>query len=449
MSSDDVYSRRAFLQITAAAAVLPWSAGASTGEPPNVILMMADDLGWGDAGYQGHPHLKTPCLDQMASNGLVFDRFYSASPVCSPTRGSCLTGRHPFRYGILGANSGDYDEPSRFGLPREEITLAEALKDAGYATGHFGKWHLGDLSGENACAPGHHGFDTWFSTVRKVPTLDPFGYFDENGPVRETFRGDDSRVIVDRALPFIQTQAEAQRPFLAVIWFHTPHHPVFSDPQYRSLYPDASEGEQHYWGAVSAMDAQIGRLRASLGAWGALENTMLWFCSDNGPAANYPGVSGGLRGGKGTLWEGGVRVPGLLEWPAVVKSPARVDLPVSTSDYFPTMLEAVGAPAPDRVLDGISLMPVLRGISRGSREEIQPRPPLYFEHANSVAMINGNQKLVAEVDGDALKLPRLYPSMREVDAEAQTSGPEVDRWLEQLRQWRASVKRSREGADYA
>ncbi|MEN6605480.1 MAG: sulfatase-like hydrolase/transferase, partial [Bryobacteraceae bacterium] len=134
---------------------------------------MADDQGWGDAGYNGHRILKTPCLDEMASAAVRFDRFYSGAPVCSPTRGSCLTGRHPYRYGIFFANAGGPGQASDYTLPEREITLAEVLGPLGYRTGHFGKWHLGDFEGPRKASPSDAGFHEWFSTVRKVPTVDP------------------------------------------------------------------------------------------------------------------------------------------------------------------------------------------------------------------------------------------------------------------------------------
>ena len=260
-------------------------------EKPNVILLMADDMGWGDTGYNGNEVIKTPNLDQMAADGLRFDRFYSGSAVCSPTRASVLTGRNPFRMGVFSANKGI--------LRPEEITIAEALKDFGYSTGHFGKWHLGTLTDEikdaNRGRPGNtkefnppslHGFDVNFSTESKVPTWDPmlsprdsknpdnnasfepYGthYWDENGNiVTENLEGDDSRVIMDRVLPFIQGNVKKGNPFFAVVWFHTPHKPVVAGPEYRAMYSQYNESMQHYAGSITALDEQIGRLRDFLG----------------------------------------------------------------------------------------------------------------------------------------------------------------------------------------
>lgn len=204
---------------------------------PNVILCMTDDQGWGDVGYNGHPVLRTPFLDQMSEEGLRFERFYASSPVCSPTRGSCLTGRHPYRYGVTHANVGH--------LKPQEITLAEVLQRQDYATGHFGKWHLGTLTTElkdaNRGRPGmtrdysppwQNGFDVCFSTESKVPTswtpaaYSNFGTYYWNGPGNRVpateITGDDSVLVMNQVLPFVRDAAQANRPFLAVIWFHAP-----------------------------------------------------------------------------------------------------------------------------------------------------------------------------------------------------------------------------------
>ncbi|MHC4908807.1 MAG: sulfatase family protein, partial [Planctomycetota bacterium] len=267
---------------------------------PNVILVMADDLGWGDTSCNGHPVLKTPHIDALARDGVVFERFYAQSPVCSPTRASCLTGLHPYRVGIRGANQGH--------LPADAVTLQSLLKARGYRTGHFGKWHLGTLTttvkesnrgGPRGAAhyapPWERDFDACFSTEAKVPTYDPmvhpetgapYGTHFWTGPGKraiENLEGDDSRVIMDRAVPFIERSVENDRPFLAVIWFHTPHLPLKAGESDRAPFASEAIERQHYFGAVAAMDAQIGRLRARLGELGIADDTIIWFCSDNGP----------------------------------------------------------------------------------------------------------------------------------------------------------------------
>jgi arylsulfatase A-like enzyme len=355
-------------------------------QKPNIILCMSDDQGWGDVGYNGHPHLKTPHLDNMSEEGVTFTRFYSAAAMCSPTRGSCLTGRNPYRFGVTFAMKGML-EPT-------EIPIMSILRKQGYATGHFGKWHLGTMNktmgdqkrwGAYArdpvryyCPPWERDVDVCFVTESKVPTWDPmvdpksggkYGneYFTDQGRVEtENLEGCDSRVLMDRAIPFIQDAAKNNTPFLAVIWFHTPHAPVIAGGKYRKMYAGRPENEQQYFGSITAMDDQIGRLRAELDTLGIAENTMLWFCSDNGPSMQKEspraGSAKGLSGVKLSIREGGIRVPCVMVWPNKVKQSICVDAPCVTSDYFPTILDALDLPLPaDRAYDGISLIPFITG----------------------------------------------------------------------------------------
>lgn len=365
---------------------------------PNIVLMMADDQGWGDVGYNGHPELKTPHLDRMAREGVTFTRFYSANAMCSPTRGSVYTGRHPYRYGITFAMKGM--------LEPFEIPISTILKNAGYSTGHFGKWHMGTLSqkkpdqkrwgafGSNPkryyCPPWDRDVDVCFVTESKVPTWDPMvdpgrfkrgvdnplpdsatakAYGNEyfTGPdqkAKDNLEGDDSRVMMDRAIPFIRNAVKKERPFLAVIWFHTPHSPVVAGPKHRAMYKDLSIEKQHYYGCVTAMDEQVGRLRDELKKLNVADDTMVWYCSDNGPARQGSprqlGTAKNLSGYKLSLREGGIRVPGLLVWPDRFPQPKTVDTPCVTTDYFPTILAALNIPLPeDRPYDGRNILPLI------------------------------------------------------------------------------------------
>lgn len=327
---------------------------------PNVVLVMADDQGWGDTGYNGHPELKTPNLDQLAAEGVRLDRFYTAHFNCSPTRASVMTGRHPHRMGTFGPGS-----PIR----AQELTIAQVLQGAGYATGHFGKWHLNGKNGDkdtkslpgrailadDPLSPGKLGFDEWVSADNFFD-LDPV--LGRQG-VPEKFRGESSDLVTDLALAFIEKQAGAGKPFLAVVWFGSPHVPHEALPADKALYASLPEGEQNYYGELTAVDRSVGRLRAALRESKVADNTLLWYCSDNGGAAG-PKSTGGLRGSKGTLWEGGVRVPGLVAWPARIPQPFSSEVPSSTLDIFPTILAAVGVEPEHPVLprDGINLLPL-------------------------------------------------------------------------------------------
>lgn len=317
-------------------------------EPPNVILVMADDQGWGDMAYTGHPHVKTPHFDEMARTGVRFDRFYAAAPVCSPTRGSVLTGRTPNRYGAFS-----WGHPIR----PQELTLAQALKSAGYRTGHFGKWHLGSVQRASPVNPGACGFDEWVSSPNFFD-LDPI--LSDRGKA-VPFKGESSEITVDLTLKFIRDCAKQQQRFLAVVWFGSPHSPHEALEQDRALYAGQPHAQQNFLAEITAMDRAVGRLRDELRALGLRDNTLLWYCSDNG-ALPKVGSSGGRRGNKGSIYEGGLLVPALLEWPAQIKSPRVISSAAVTSDIYPTVLEIAGVkPARQPVLDGVSLWPVLKG----------------------------------------------------------------------------------------
>ncbi len=315
---------------------------------PNFVLCMADDQGWGDVAYNGHPRIKTPTLDAMAASGLRFTRFYAAAPVCSPTRGSVLTGRHPNRFACFSWG---------YTLRPQEVTIAEALKGAGYATGHFGKWHLGSLRRDSPVCPGNSGFDEWMSSPNFYEN-DP--WMCHNGKVIQT-HGESSHVTVEAALKFIRQAAGRKQPFLAVIWFGSPHSPHVAAPENREPYKDLPPKLQHYLGEITGIDRAMRLLRQGLRDCGVAANTLVWYTSDNG--ARKPGSTGGLRGQKGSIWEGGLRVPGIIEWPARVTSPRRIDLPCGTVDIFPTLLEIAGVKTAVQhgPLDGVSLVPAIEG----------------------------------------------------------------------------------------
>jgi arylsulfatase A-like enzyme len=456
--------------VLAAACLITLAVVEAPGAQPNVILCMSDDQGWGDTGYNGHPHLKTPHLDRMAAEGVSFTRFYSAAAMCSPTRGSCYTGRNPYRFGITFAMKGR--------LESSEVPITTVLKERGYATGHFGKWHLGTLTRKRGdqkrwgafaskperyyCPPWDRDVDVSFVTESKVPTWDPLV---DPGPVKgkrkapaeappkpygndyfvgpgetatENMRGDDSRVIMDRALPFIRGAIGRKRPFLAVVWFHTPHSPVVGGPKYRQMYADQPEHARHYYACITAMDEQIGRLRAELKRLRVGGNTMLWFCSDNGPARQgsprHVGSNGGLSGYKLSIREGGIRVPGLLVWSDVVKKPRTVSAPCVTSDYFPTILDALGIPLPtDRVYDGISLLPLIRG-----ERELRGSPIGFLNSNGSEAVwMEDRYKLIS-----TRKRVQLYDIPADAAERRDLAGklPEVRARMEDaLAAWKAGV----------
>lgn len=393
----------------------------------NFIYVMCDDLGYGDTGFNGSKIIKTPHLDNLAREGAVFSQFYSGAPVCSPTRGTCLTGRHHFRYGITHANDGI--------LPKEEITVQQILKEEGYATGHFGKWHLGTLTndildgrrgGRNHtdlyAPPWERDFDVCFSTEVAVPLWnEPANagisdhhrgkYWLGEGEVEtENLDGDDSRIIMDRALPFIENAVKNNQPFIAVIWFHAPHAPVVAGPKYREMYKEYPENMQHYFGCITAMDEQVGRLNDALKELGIEDNTCLWFCSDNGPEGDGSntnrncGSTGGLKGRKRSLFNGGINVPSIVKWPKYVQPETRYDFPASTLDYLPTLIEEIGYTMPDqRPVDGVSLISLLK-----EEETNRPKPiPFRFVDRRdkmfdspTFVLIDNDYKILTNMNSD-------------------------------------------------
>ncbi|MBI5692144.1 MAG: sulfatase-like hydrolase/transferase [Verrucomicrobia bacterium] len=438
---------------------------ASAGAPPvrpNIVLIMADDQGWGDTGYNGHPDLRTPQLDELARSGLRFDRFYAAHFNCSPTRGSVLTGRHPNRYGTFSPGA-----PIR----AQEMTVARVLQSAGYATGHFGKWHLNGRNGDrnttegngrailasDPLSPGRLGFDEWVSADN---------FFDLNPVlgrqgVPEKFHGDGSDITTGEALRFIRRQAAAGKPFLSVVWFGSPHVPHEALPADKAPYRTLSEREQNYYGEIAAIDRSVGRLRATLRELKIAEHTLLWYCSDNGGHAG-PKSTGHLRGEKGTMWEGGLRVPGIVEWPARIPQPFVSGTPCSTLDIYPTVLAATGVLAQDQIepLDGINLLPLF---DRQTDTRAKPMP--FWNRAGRqpghAAWLDWPYKLHTDAiegrDRSGRKglvshpVPLLYDVAKDpketTDLAAQQ--PErVARMLAALEAWKASVERSLSGADY-
>lgn len=343
-----------------------------TPELPNIILLMGDDHGWDETAYNGHPHLKTPVLDQMAVRGLRLDRFYAASPVCSPTRGSVITGRHPNRYGTFSAG---------WSLRPEEIGIAQVMKEAGYAAGHFGKWHLGPVKAASPTNPGAMGFDEWVSHDNFFEMNPPLS---RNGSAPEQFEGESSAVVMEEAIKFIDKARENKQPFFVVIWFGSPHEPYSGLPEDLALYDDLPleyqersvrltsnetglpverpqrEVLRERFAEITAMDRSIGHLRDYLGEQKIRDNTLLWYFGDNG-TPQEANATVPFRGQKAQVYEGGLRVPSVVEWPEGIPNPMVSDVNTVSSDVFPTLCELVGANLPDRPMDGISLLPLLNG----------------------------------------------------------------------------------------
>lgn len=447
---------------------------------------MCDDLGWGDVGFNGNKVIQTPNLDRLAKQGMIFSRFYSAGSVCSPTRASVLTGRNPFRMGITHANSGH--------LKDQEITLPELLRQKGYLNGHFGKWHLGSLTTmlddsnrgtprdySHYSLPSHHGYDSWFCTESKVPTWDPlfkptsfdtargeslrygwaameteddprkiesYGTYYWDGPeqmVLKNVQGDDSRMIIDRVIPFAHDAHQAAKPFFATIWFHTPHLPLVTSKAYRDLYAGYSHQEQLLYAAITAMDDQVGRLWAALETMGIADNTMLWFCSDNGPEVRTPGSAGPFRARKRSLYEGGVRVPGFVVWPEQIESGRESNVPAVTSDYLPTILSYLSMPYPDadRPIDGVNLQAILDG-----KQALRDSPIGFQYPRGRISWVTDRYKLVRDAEEKPFELYDLLADPME-QQNIISKHPDLAKQMEsELMTWKASCEASEKEVDY-
>ena len=486
--------------LASVAAIFLMATAGAAAELPNVILLMGDDHGWDETGYNGHPHLKTPALDQMAASGLRLDNFYSAHPSCSPTRGSVITGRHPNRYGTFAPN---------YSIRPDETGIAQILGDAGYTSAHFGKWHLGPVKSDSPTNPGAFGFDTWLSHDNFFE-LDP--EFSLNGQPPEKFEGESSEILIDQTIRFIKKANATKKPYFIVVWFGSPHEPYAGTPEdlklyqhLRNLYPDQTvrltsietgKGTtrplgpvlQERYAEITAMDRSIGQLRNWLRDQNQHQNTLLWYCGDNGtPSGGI--VTSPFRGQKGNMYEGGIRVPGLIEWPARIAEPMNSQVNTVTSDILPTLCALTDQPLPKRPLDGINLVPLLDGeMSRrdapiffwsfgntrhdGSKPYIAPQlqegtTPLVkmmagkytrtfrnFHHpeitaadyAGSRVMLDNQYKLI--VSNKSTQLFDLSTDPAEKTNLAESSAAVTKRMQRDLRSWQDSVLESLTGADY-
>ena len=338
---------------------------------PNVVLMLADDLGAGDLGCYGSPETSTPNLDRLAATGMRFTDFYAASGVCSPSRAATLTGRFSVRAGVYSWIAPQH----KMRLRRDEYTIAEALQSSGYATAHIGKWHLGyDLveGSGNGPNPGDHGFDYWMATGNNAsPSHHRPKNFVRNGEAMGEIDGYSCQIVVDEALTWLNQDRPTEEPFFLNLWFHEPHQPVAAPEALNDRHPDVRQPA--YYGSIENMDAAVGRLLDYLDERGLRGQTLLLFASDNGSYRTDRRNNRGLTGRKTQLWEGGIREPALANWPGVIP-PGRVDAtPAGLVDYFPTILDVAGVSLPtDRVLDGVSLVPLLKG------GRINRTKPLYW-----------------------------------------------------------------------
>ena len=453
---------------------------------PNVVLVMADDMGWAQTGYYGYPIMKTPNLDDMAKNGLRMDRFYAGAPSCTPTRASVMTGRTNDRTGAFRVGHG---------INNQEKMLSTAFREAGYATGHFGKWHLNQvrhdghpLPADDPQNPGVLGFDYWLSASGfDYPEFE----LSRNGK-RETFKGYGPEVIVDEAVQYIGKQVAQKKPVFIVIWYSAPHGPwAAAEEDIKPFLGKVNRTSANMMGEIVAIDRSIGHLRQGLKDLGIADNTLVWFTSDNGgtPDADThvvqkgeervitnpsdcgdhidpnlssfdartlhncwlgvdPDSTGHLRGFKKDFYEGGLREPTVVEWPAGIK-PRVSNFPSGTVDIFPTLIDIAGLDADsiNKVHDGISLAEVFK------KEPVRREQPLGFRASGGWMWLDNDWKIVKNADyiGGEEYPYELYNVIGDPSEEQNLidTYPEIaERMYEQYRKWSLSVSRSALGADY-
>ena len=383
----------AFLLMLLPAALLARAEASQMKPRPNVVVLLSDDLGYGDIGCYLGP-VKTPTLDGLAAQGVRFTDFYSGAAVCSPSRATLLTGRHHIRAGVY---SWIENESNRSHLLERETTLAEILRGAGYATAHFGKWHLGLPSKTmKKPTPADHGFDYWFATDNNAqPSHRNPRNFIRNGKDVGALEGFSCQLLVDEAIHWLDHDRDAQKPFFLNIWFHEPHNPLGSPAELASAYGGATVDGAVYSGTIDNTDRAIGRLLSKLQSLGAPEDTLIIYSSDNGSLRKDR--VGGLRGKKGDNWEGGIRVPGIFSWPGHIPAARVESTPAGLVDVLPTVCGLLGLDLPAVHLDGTDLS----GLLTGRPESFLRAQPLFWHLPKArpiVAMRDGDWSLVADPD---------------------------------------------------
>lgn len=371
-------------------------------KPPNLVVFLADDLGYGDLGCFGHDTIQTPHLDAFAKEGVKLTQCYAASAVCSPSRSAILTGRTPYRNGVYTWIA----EGSEVHLRSSEVTLPGVLRSSGYTTCHSGKWHLnGVFNSPDQAQPGDHGYDWWMATQNNAaPSHENPANFVRNGQALGALRGYSAPLVVEEAIGWLKEKRDSSKPFFLTVWTHEPHYPIKSDPAFKALYPGLSDDlEREHHANVTQMDHAFGKLMGALAEMGLAEETFVFFTSDNGPEGDGVktpgrGSSGGFRGRKRDLHEGGIRVPGIARWPGKIPAGVTLEQPVIGSDLLPTMLAAAGVHSErlnSRVLDGVNVLPMLTGKTEGVE---RPQPlfwRLQMAPNTKVAMREGDWKILA------------------------------------------------------
>ena len=416
---------------------------ASAARPPNIVFILLDDYGWGDSGAYGSKFYQTPNIDRLAKQGMRFTQAYDACHVCSPTRASILTGKYPARLHLTDWLPGRTDRPNQKllrpiinqQLPLDEVTIAEALKPAGYVSGAFGKWHLGG----KGFMPENQGFNVFVAGNPKGRS--PGSQDDEKGEYGDT----------EEAIKFIE--ANWGRPFFLYLPYNSTHIPLNArreliEKYQKHVQPGAHHTNAIYAAMIESVDTQIGRLLKKLDDSGLTDNTVVFFTADNGglsvkEGANTPATSNfPLRAGKGYLYEGGIRIPLIVRWPGKIKPGGVCNEVTSSVDYFPTMLELAGLKkSPGQILDGQSLMPLLKQSGKFPERDVFWHYPHYANQGGHPggAIRSGDFKLIEFYEGHVLELYDLSKDIGEKNNLASKNLALTRELAQKLADWRRDV----------
>ncbi len=420
---------------------------------PNIVVIMADDLGWWDTRFQGNKDLETPFLDQFVKEGMIFPQGYAAASVCTPTRAAMMTGISPARLGITNHAPGHKEGMVPKGrvqagatkltyLPLAAETIAERLKkEAGYATGFVGKWHLSHRKGNNESGekwepllrPEFQGYDlniggcdrggppSFFAPYR-IPALED-GEKGEYLPER----------MADECISFLKKNKE--KPFFLTFWNYSVHYPIEAPEDLIEKYRKRGVENPAYAGMIEGMDRSIGRVLKSLDDLGVADNTLVIFTSDNGSLF----TNGPLRDNKGHIYEGGIRVPWVIRWPGKVKPGSKNGVPIVTTDVFPTLLEVAGLkPKLGVPQDGESLIPLITGKSELKRKSVFFHYPNYAFHKRNRlagAVVTGRYKLIRFYDDDSSELYDLKADIGEKNDLSKSKPELAQKMLKELNDW--------------
>ena len=428
---------------------------------PNFVVFMTDDQGYGDLSCMGNTDFLTPHIDELAEGGVRFTNWYSNSPVCSPSRASLLTGRYPGNAGVRAILAG---HRKATGLTPESPTVAAALRDVGYQTAMVGKWHLGL---QEQCRPNQNGFDYFYGFMAGCIDYyshvfywsmadghtDPTHDLWENG--REIYDNGKyfTEMVTDKAVEKIREMNESEEPFFLYVAYNAPHYPMHAPKKYVDRFPHLPEDRRIMAAMLSAVDDGVGAITDELKRLGIYEDTVVFYQSDNGPSREsrnwmdgrgdpyYGGLPGGLKGHKYSLFEGGIRVPGIFSWPGHIPAGQVTDEPCAAMDVFPTLLAMAGGDPGRYELDGLDISPVLLSGAK------TPHKELFWEMEQQTAVRCGQYKLVLDgqlVEGEPRQSPVFLADLAADPGETVNLAEEMPELTAQLREkaltWRAGLE---------